>query len=88
MTETYIDWMDMRDRKKAVSAEVGLSVVGDDACNHFCGTGSSRRVKEDAYDEHLGVLIAYTRAVENLAQQMKTELKRRLKAAGNDTEAD
>jgi hypothetical protein len=68
----------MTDRNKAVIAEVGLHVCSEE---HVCftATGSSRRVKEDTHNPHLGHLIAYTRAVENLAQQMKTELKRALR---------
>lgn len=82
VTDVYTTSDHMTDRNKAVIAEVGLHICSDE---HICfnATGSSRRVKEDPHDEHLGLLIAYTRAAENLAQQMKTELRRRLKE--NDT---
>lgn len=82
MIDVYTTSDHMADRNKAVIAEVGLHICSEE---HVCfnATGSSRRVKEDSHNEHLGHLIAYTRAVENLAQQMKTELRRRLKE--NDT---
>jgi hypothetical protein len=76
--DVYMTNDHMTDRNKAVIAEVGLHLCSEE---HVCfsTTGSSRRMKEDTHDPHLGMLIAYTRAVENLAAQMKAELRRRIK---------
>jgi len=87
-SDAYFDNNHMQDRNKAVVAEVNLVICdgSGDTESHlfFNSTGSSWRATGDVHDENLGLLIAYTRAVENLVTQMKTELRRRLRE--NDTE--
>jgi Domain of unknown function (DUF1876) len=62
------------DRKSTV-AEIVI-YLGTEAPNveEFIGTGSSRRVKDDKYDERIGHLLAVYRAVEDVRAQLKKEV--------------
>jgi hypothetical protein len=67
----------LSDRKSTV-AEVTF-FIGDVAVT---GTGSSKRVSEDAYDAQIGNQIAYTRAIERALTELKKDLKKKLAAQG------
>lgn len=55
---------------KSTIAEVFVDIAGE----RFFGVGSSRRVKEDAYNARTGELLATYRAVIRLASALKAEV--------------